>query len=203
MVSREGLGLLEVLVSHVGMSPAHSHCPCHPQELYSQSYDEIGVMFASLPNFADFYTEESINNGGIECLRFLNEIISDFDAVSRDGAGRGDGVGLGQASSGGRRTCRGPGVPEGLVSTTQLLDEPQFRCITKIKTIGSTYMAASGVTPDANANGYSTKVRGPCGGAGNGQGVRRADRCCPCRRRPSRIRSAGSTWPTWPTSPWP
>lgn len=53
-------------------------------------------MFASLPNFADFYTEESINNGGIECLRFLNEIISDFDAVSWDGAGRGDGVGLGQ-----------------------------------------------------------------------------------------------------------
>ncbi|XP_041345223.1 adenylate cyclase type 3-like [Pyrgilauda ruficollis] len=75
-------------------------------------------MFASLPNFADFYTEESINNGGIECLRFLNEIISDFDA---------------------------------------LLDEPQFRCITKIKTIGSTYMAASGVTPDAGANGFGAK----------------------------------------------
>lgn len=56
--------------------------PSALQELYSQSYDEIGVMFASLPNFADFYTEESINNGGIECLRFLNEIISDFDAVS-------------------------------------------------------------------------------------------------------------------------
>jgi len=70
--------------------------PSCPQELYSQSYDEIGVMFASLPNFADFYTEESINNGGIECLRFLNEIISDFDAVSRDGASHGDGVGLGQ-----------------------------------------------------------------------------------------------------------
>ncbi|XP_057689436.1 adenylate cyclase type 3 isoform X4 [Corythoichthys intestinalis] len=85
------------------------------EELYSQSYDEIGVMFASIPNFSDFYTEESINNGGIECLRFLNEIISDFDS---------------------------------------LLDEPQFRCITKIKTIGSTYMAASGVTPDVN-NGYN------------------------------------------------
>lgn len=70
--------------------------PSHPQELYSQSYDEIGVMFASLPNFADFYTEESINNGGIECLRFLNEIISDFDAVSWDGACHGDGAGLGQ-----------------------------------------------------------------------------------------------------------
>uniref|UniRef100_A0A8D0CES6 Adenylate cyclase type 3 n=1 Tax=Scleropages formosus TaxID=113540 RepID=A0A8D0CES6_SCLFO len=86
------------------------------EELYSQSYDEIGVMFASIPNFSDFYTEESINNGGIECLRFLNEIISDFDS---------------------------------------LLDNPQFRCITKIKTIGSTYMAASGVTPDTNTNGYN------------------------------------------------
>ncbi|KAF3840245.1 hypothetical protein F7725_018962 [Dissostichus mawsoni] len=73
------------------------------EELYSQSYDEIGVMFASIPNFSDFYTEESINNGGIECLRFLNEIISDFDSI---------------------------------------------------KTIGSTYMAASGVTPDVS-NGYS------------------------------------------------
>uniref|UniRef100_H9GSH9 Adenylate cyclase type 3 n=1 Tax=Anolis carolinensis TaxID=28377 RepID=H9GSH9_ANOCA len=90
------------------------------EELYSQSYDEIGVMFASLPNFADFYTEESINNGGIECLRFLNEIISDFDA---------------------------------------LLDDPQFRCITKIKTIGSTYMAASGVTPDISTNGYNNTVK--------------------------------------------
>nr|XP_020669015.1 adenylate cyclase type 3 [Pogona vitticeps] len=90
------------------------------EELYSQSYDEIGVMFASIPNFADFYTEESINNGGIECLRFLNEIISDFDA---------------------------------------LLDDPQFRCITKIKTIGSTYMAASGVTPDANTNSYNNAVK--------------------------------------------
>lgn len=61
------------------------HKPSHVllfQELYSQSYDEIGVMFASIPNFSDFYTEESINNGGIECLRFLNEIISDFDSVS-------------------------------------------------------------------------------------------------------------------------
>lgn len=54
------------------------------QELYSQSYDETGVMFASIPNFSDFYTEEGINNGGIECLRILNEIISDFDSVGSD-----------------------------------------------------------------------------------------------------------------------
>ncbi|XP_027139675.1 adenylate cyclase type 3 [Larimichthys crocea] len=86
------------------------------EELYSQSYSEIGVMFASIPNFSDFYTEESINNGGLECLRILNEIISDFDS---------------------------------------LLDRDEFRCITKIKTIGSTYMAASGLTPESNTNGYS------------------------------------------------
>ncbi|KAM7395553.1 hypothetical protein PAMA_007023 [Pampus argenteus] len=88
------------------------------EELYSQSYDEIGVMFASIPNFSDFYTEEGINNGGLECLRILNEIISDFDS---------------------------------------LLDRDEFRSITKIKTIGSTYMAASGLTPESNTNGYSSR----------------------------------------------
>lgn len=38
-------------------------------------------MFASMPNFSDFYSEDAINNQGTECLRFLNEIISDFDDV--------------------------------------------------------------------------------------------------------------------------
>lgn len=32
--------------------------------------------------FADFYSEETVNNQGLECLRFLNEVISDFDAVN-------------------------------------------------------------------------------------------------------------------------
>ncbi|CAM9624910.1 unnamed protein product [Lampetra fluviatilis] len=89
-------------------------------ELYSQSYDEVGVMFASIANFSDFYTEEGINNGGIECLRFLNEIISDFDS---------------------------------------LLDETRFRCITKIKTIGSTYMAASGLNENENTVEYSSNEK--------------------------------------------
>ncbi|KAM4522247.1 adenylate cyclase type 3 [Odontesthes bonariensis] len=88
------------------------------EELYSQSYNEVGVMFASIPNFSDFYTEDGINNGGIECLRILNEIISDFDS---------------------------------------LLDRDEFRYITKIKTIGSTYMAASGLTPESNTNEYSNR----------------------------------------------
>lgn len=34
------------------------------------------------PIVLDFYSEETVNNQGLECLRFLNEVISDFDAVS-------------------------------------------------------------------------------------------------------------------------
>ncbi|OXA58650.1 Adenylate cyclase type 3 [Folsomia candida] len=79
------------------------------EELYSQSYSEVGILFASMPNFSDFYSEETVNNQGLECLRFLNEVISDFDA---------------------------------------LLDLPKFADhIIKIKTIGSTYMTASGLNP--------------------------------------------------------
>ena len=52
------------------------------KELYSRSYETVGVMFASIPSFSDYYTEDSINKGGIECMRLLNEIISDFDEVS-------------------------------------------------------------------------------------------------------------------------
>jgi len=51
------------------------------QELYSQHYPKVGVFFASIPNFSDFYMELDANNQGIECLRVLNEIIVDFDEV--------------------------------------------------------------------------------------------------------------------------
>ncbi|XP_076580666.1 adenylate cyclase type 4 [Chaetodon auriga] len=77
------------------------------QDLYSQSYDCVCVMFASVPQFKEFYSESSANRDGLECLRFLNEIISDFD---------------------------------------ELLSKPKFSSVEKIKTIGSTYMAAAGLT---------------------------------------------------------
>ncbi|KAG7273322.1 hypothetical protein CRUP_014432 [Coryphaenoides rupestris] len=79
------------------------------EELYSQSYDSVGVMFASIPGFADFYSQTEMNNQGVECLRLLNEIIADFD---------------------------------------ELLGEERFQDIEKIKTIGSTYMAVSGLSPE-------------------------------------------------------
>ena len=52
------------------------------QELYHQSYDCVCVMFASIPDFKEFYTESDVNKEGLECLRLLNEIIADFDDVS-------------------------------------------------------------------------------------------------------------------------
>ncbi|XP_045507175.1 adenylyl cyclase 78C-like isoform X2 [Colias croceus] len=76
-----------------------------PDELYSQWRDEVGVMFAGIPNFHEFYSEERAK----ECMRLLNEIIFDFD---------------------------------------KLLMQPRFKSIEKIKTIGATYMAASGLNPD-------------------------------------------------------
>lgn len=38
-------------------------------------------MFASIPNYQDFYGESDINKQGLECLRLLNEIICEFDKV--------------------------------------------------------------------------------------------------------------------------
>ena len=54
-----------------------------PNDLYSQKYENICVMFASIPNYQEFYNENDINTQGLECIRLLNEIICDFDKVIR------------------------------------------------------------------------------------------------------------------------
>jgi adenylate cyclase 8 len=54
------------------------------EELYSQSRDEVGVLFASIPNFTEFYSEDI--NKGLECIRLLNEIIG--EETSKFGACR-------------------------------------------------------------------------------------------------------------------
>ncbi|KAF4790143.1 adenylate cyclase type 2 [Turdus rufiventris] len=81
------------------------------EDLYHQSYDCVCVMFASVPDFKEFYTESDVNKEGLECLRLLNEIIADFD---------------------------------------DLLSKPKFSGVEKIKTIGSTYMAATGLSATPN-----------------------------------------------------
>ncbi|XP_043552672.1 adenylate cyclase type 8-like [Chiloscyllium plagiosum] len=52
------------------------------EELYSESHDSVGVLFASIPEFAAFYSQAEGNQQGIECLQLLNEIIADFDDAS-------------------------------------------------------------------------------------------------------------------------
>lgn len=52
-----------------------------PQELYHEQCDSVCIMFASIPNFSEFYVELEANNEGVECLRLLNEIIADFDEL--------------------------------------------------------------------------------------------------------------------------
>lgn len=87
-------------------------------ELYHERYSNVAVMFASIPNYKEFYDENDINKQGLECLRLLNEIICDFD---------------------------------------KLLLKPKFSRIEKIKTIGSTYMAAAGLQPGREENGDETR----------------------------------------------
>uniref|UniRef100_UPI00358DF400 adenylate cyclase type 1 n=1 Tax=Myxine glutinosa TaxID=7769 RepID=UPI00358DF400 len=99
--------LFNLLPAHVAQHFLQSN-PRNMQDLYYQSYFQVGVLFASIPNFNDFYIELDGNNMGVECLRLLNEIIADFD---------------------------------------ELLDKEEFNSIEKIKTIGSTYMAAVGLVP--------------------------------------------------------
>ncbi|XP_062845687.1 adenylate cyclase type 9 [Trichomycterus rosablanca] len=88
----------------------HNIIPMHVVEQlkvtrsYSKNHDNVGVIFASIVNFSEFY-EESFE-GGKECYRVLNELIGDFD---------------------------------------ELLRKPAFSSVEKIKTIGATYMAASGL----------------------------------------------------------
>uniref|UniRef100_A0A3Q3FBF9 adenylate cyclase n=1 Tax=Labrus bergylta TaxID=56723 RepID=A0A3Q3FBF9_9LABR len=85
----------------------------YDEELYSQSYDEVGVMFASIAGFNEYFEQKEIKHEGVDCLRLLNEIIAGFD---------------------------------------ELLEESYFHFVEKIKTIGSCYMAASGLAPDRQAS---------------------------------------------------
>ncbi|ESP04398.1 hypothetical protein LOTGIDRAFT_136233 [Lottia gigantea] len=88
----------------------HNIIPDHISEqvkktsTYSKNHKDIGVIFATIVNFNEFYDESY--EGGREYLRVLNELYSDYE---------------------------------------DLLDEVRFKDVEKIKTISSTFMAASGL----------------------------------------------------------
>ncbi|XP_054864248.1 adenylate cyclase type 8-like isoform X2 [Amphiprion ocellaris] len=99
--------LLNILPAHVAQHFLERDR--NNEELYSQTYERVGVLFASLPGFSEFYEQKELVHQHVECLRLLNLIITNFD---------------------------------------ELLDECFFQEVEKIKTIGSSYMAASGLSPD-------------------------------------------------------
>ncbi|KAL9908021.1 adenylate cyclase type 2 Ac76E isoform 1-T4 [Glossina fuscipes fuscipes] len=71
--------LLEnILPAHVATHFLHQE---RSAELYHESYSCVAVMFASIPNYKEFYDETDVNKQGLECLRLLNEIICDFDKL--------------------------------------------------------------------------------------------------------------------------
>lgn len=88
----------------------HNIIPKHVSEVvkrtskYSKNHKDIGVIFATIINFNEFYDESY--EGGREYLRVLNELVSDYE---------------------------------------DLLDLPEFKDVEKIKTISSSFMAASGL----------------------------------------------------------
>lgn len=100
------------------------------EDLYHEQCESACILFASIPNFSEFYVELEANNEGVECLRLLNEIIADFDELLSEKRFR-------------------YGVFDG--SQNFSFHQIMFRfffgfCsdIEKIKSTGATYMAASG-----------------------------------------------------------
>lgn len=49
--------------------------------MYHEQCESVCVLFATVPNFSEFYVELDGNSDGMECLRLLNEIIADFDEI--------------------------------------------------------------------------------------------------------------------------
>ena len=79
---------------------------------YCKNHTDVGVVFAKVTNYDDFYDESY--QGGKEYLRVRNELMGDFE---------------------------------------ELFDDPKYKDVEKIKTIGSCLMIASGLNPETrNSN---------------------------------------------------
>ncbi|OQR70201.1 adenylate cyclase type 2-like, partial [Tropilaelaps mercedesae] len=89
-------------------------------ELYHEEYKSVAVMFASIPNFIEFYRETTgLSREGPSCLLVLNEVICEFD---------------------------------------RLLYNSKFSRVEKLKTVGATYMAATGLEFGRSSNDSSTPI---------------------------------------------
>ncbi|VDM64698.1 unnamed protein product [Angiostrongylus costaricensis] len=111
--------LENILPSHVAKHFLEDKVSSKSKDLYHEARDNACIIFITITDFSRFYMELDANNEGVECLRLLNEIISDFD---------------------------------------ELLDRDEFKCIEKIKTISTTYMAASGLCGKTEGNSHVVAV---------------------------------------------
>ncbi|KAK6739560.1 hypothetical protein RB195_008202 [Necator americanus] len=111
--------LENILPSHVARHFLEDKVDSKSKDLYHEARDFACIIFITITDFSKFYMELDANNEGVECLRLLNEIISDFD---------------------------------------DLLDRDEFKCIEKIKTISTTYMAASGLYGKTEDNSHVVAV---------------------------------------------
>ncbi|VDL69369.1 unnamed protein product [Nippostrongylus brasiliensis] len=111
--------LENILPSHVAKHFLEDKVNSKSKDLYHEARDFACIIFITITDFSRFYMELDANNEGVECLRLLNEIISDFD---------------------------------------ELLDRDEFKCIEKIKTISTTYMAASGLAGKTEDNSHVVAV---------------------------------------------
>ncbi|MCP9259695.1 Adenylate cyclase type 2 [Dirofilaria immitis] len=102
-----------ILPSHVAAKLLNSNQLTN--KLYAQLHENVCVMFASIPNYEEFWGEWD-RSKKFECLRFLNEIVCEFD---------------------------------------KLLSELKFRNVEKIKTVASTYLAATGLDEHELIDTYS------------------------------------------------
>ncbi|KAK6047585.1 hypothetical protein COOONC_14910 [Cooperia oncophora] len=108
--------LENILPSHVARHFLEDKVNSKSKDLYHEARDYACIIFITITDFSRFYMELDANNEGVECLRLLNEIISDFD---------------------------------------ELLDRDEFKCIEKIKTISTTYMAASGLAGKVGPSSFT------------------------------------------------
>ncbi|CAI4227979.1 unnamed protein product [Auanema sp. JU1783] len=115
--------LENILPSHVARHFLEEKAVSKGKDLYHEARENACIAFITITEFSEFYIESDGNNQGVECLRLLNEIISDFD---------------------------------------ELLDQEKFSCIEKIKTISTTYMAASGLAGRTDDNSHVVAVAQFC-----------------------------------------
>ena len=52
-------------------------------ELFSEKYEKVAVIFASMPDFMESFKDDTNLQAGLRALKALNEVIRSLDMVSK------------------------------------------------------------------------------------------------------------------------